>query len=298
MESGDEAIQKKRRNHYMKRIIILIATALLLIFPGCNGNTAGTDYDSIESTELMIATTTSTNDTGLLDVLVPAFDEKYGTHTKWVSVGSGAAMTMGEAGDADVLLVHSRKAEDAFMDNGYGSIRKDVMYNSFLIVGPDSDPANVAGANSASAAFTAIANNASEFLSRGDNSGTHARELEIWKLTGLSPGEADNWYMETGAGMMDLLVMANEFRGYTITDSATWAKALNQNNVPDLKVLFDGDTALLNNYGVIVVNPEVFPHLNSLAAEAFADFITSDEGQKIIGDYRLFGEQLFAPDAK
>lgn len=255
------------------------------------------DTAALKGTSLTIATTTSTNDTGLLDVLVPAFDKKYGTKTKWVSVGSGEAIAMGERGDADVLLVHSRAAEDEFIAKGYGINRRDVMYNYYYIVGPKSDPAKVSGMKLAKDAFAAIAKSESPFLSRADKSGTNTKELSIWKSAGLSPsGSKDKWYKETGLGMLDLLNMANEMEGYTLTDSGTWGAA--QGKVNGLKIVLKGDSALFNPYGVIVVNPEKYSNLNSNAAQAFANFITSSEGQQIIKKYKKNGQQLFVPDAK
>ena len=262
--------------------------------------TAATKVDTtgIKGTKLRIATTTSTNDTGLLDVLVPAFDKKYGTKTDWVSVGSGEAIEIGKRGDADVLLVHSPAAEKTFISEGHGINRQDVMYNYFYLVGPKADPAKVKGLKSASDALKAVAQSKSTFLSRADKSGTHSKELTIWKAAGLAPtGASDKWYKEAGLGMGDLLTMANETKGYTLVDSGTWGAM--KDKLPNLEIMVQGDKILFNPYGVITVNPTKHTGTNAKAAKAFTEFITSDEGQKIIGDFvNKNGQNLFIPDAK
>jgi len=252
----------------------------------------------IKGTTLTIATTTSTNDTGLLDVLVPAFDLKYGTKTKWLSVGSGEAMEIGKRGDADVLLVHSPAAEKQFIADGFGINRKDVMYNFYYIVGPKADPAKVSGKTAAVDAFKAIYAADATFLSRADKSGTNTKELAIWKTAGLAPtGATDKWYKEAGVGMLDLLNMANEVKGYTLVDSGTWGA--NKGKLTNLDVMVKGDPILFNPYGVIQVNPAKYPNVHSKAALAFSNFITSAEGQKIIGNFTSkAGQKLFIPDAK
>lgn len=256
-----------------------------------------TDKD-IRGTKLRIATTTSTNDTGLLDVLVPAFDKKYGTKTDWVSVGSGEAMEIGKRGDADVLLVHSPAAEKTFISEGNGINRRDVMYNYFYLVGPKADPAKIKAMKSASDALKAISETKSMFLSRADKSGTHSKELSIWKVAGVSPsGAKDKWYNEAGLGMGDLLTMTNETKGYTLVDSGTWGAM--KDKLGNLEVMVQGDKILFNPYGVITVNPVKYTNTNSKAAAAFTEFITSKEGQAIIGDYtNKNGQKLFVPDAK
>lgn len=259
--------------------------------PAANNNVPG----KIES-DMILATTTSTQDTGLLDVLVPAFEKKYNVSVKTVAVGTGEAIEMGKRGDADVVLVHARSSEDAFVASGYGVNRKDVMYNEFFLVGPADDPAGVAETKTAVEAFKKIAEEKAAFISRGDNSGTHKKELSIWSKCQLSPsGQTDTWYTEAGQGMGATLTMANEMNAYTLVDSGTWYAFMDK---VDLKIVAQGDTALFNPYGVIAVNPEKYPNIHYNAAMAFINFITSEEGQKIIGDYRKNGHQLFIPSAK
>ena len=251
------------------------------------------DLSKIEKT-MILATTTSTRDTGLLDVLVPAFDKKYGVTTKVVSVGSGEAIEMGKQGNADVLLVHSRKAEDEFVASGFGINRKDVMYNFFFVVGPKDDPAGVAATANAQEAFAKIAEKQSAFISRGDKSGTNTKELAIWAKYKIVPN-GQTWYKESGQGMGDTLMMANELNGYTLVDSGTWFAFADKVN---MKIVLQGDPILFNPYGVIAVNPAKYPTIHYNAATAFENFITSAEGQKIIAEYKKGGQQLFKPDAK
>jgi tungstate transport system substrate-binding protein len=251
------------------------------------------ELPKVEST-MILATTTSTQDTGLLDVLVPAFDKRYSVKTKVIAVGTGEAIEMGKRGDADVLLVHARKSEDEFVASGYGINRKDVMYNYFFIVGPKNDPADVADSKDAETAMKKIFDTSSKFVSRGDQSGTHKKELTIWDKYKLKP-QGSKWYMESGQGMGDTLMMASEMGAYTLVDSGTWYSFVDK---VDLKVVLQGDPILFNPYGVIAVNPEKYSNLSKNAAAAFIDFITSEEGQKIIKDYKKNGQQLFVPDAK
>jgi len=284
-------------------MLVLVVIAVSVLAFGCaasdpvqNGTgNAGTNDSKVEvESEMTLATTTSTRDTGLLDVLVPAFDKKYGVTTKVVAVGTGEALEMGKQGNADVLLVHARKSEDEFVAGGYGINRKDVMYNFFFVVGPKDDPAGAAEAKDAEAAMKKIADTKSNFLSRGDQSGTHKKELAIWEKYSLKP-QGEEWYKEAGQGMGDTLTMASEMGAYTLADSGTWYAF--QDKV-DLKIVVEGDPILFNPYGVIAVNPEKYPNIHNKAAMAFVDFITSEEGQKIIGDYKKNGQQLFMPDAK
>lgn len=247
-----------------------------------------------ENPNLILATTTSTQDSGLLDELIPDFQEKLGYLVKTVAVGSGEAMKMGQECNADVLLVHSPAAEKDFMDNGYGSDRDLVMHNDFIIVGPASDPAGIKGSATAAEAFTKIADSQSPFVSRGDDSGTHSKEKGIWKAAGITP-EGD-WYLESGQGMGATLTIASEQGAYTLTDRATYLA--NKDNY-QLDILVEGDAGLLNVYHVIVVNPKNCSSVNNEGAIAFSDYIVSPEVQTLIGNFgtEKYGQPLFTPDA-
>lgn len=244
--------------------------------------------------ELILATTTSTRDSGLLDVLIPLFEKQSGYTVKTVAVGTGEALKMGEEGNADVLLVHAPASELELMDKGFGLSRDLVMHNDFIIVGSADDPAGIKGLTTAKEALTKIAETQSIFVSRGDDSGTHKKELAIWKSAEITP--EGGWYIETGQGMGDTLRVANEKSGYTLTDRATYLAQLDS---LDLVILVEGDKSLLNIYHVIVVNPEKWPEVNVEGAKAFAAFLVSDEIQKVIGQFGMdkFGQPLFFPDA-
>lgn len=243
---------------------------------------------------LILATTTSTQDSGLLDILIPAFEAAAGYSVKTVAVGTGQALKMGEEGNADVLLVHAPSSEKTYMDNGFGSDRRLVMHNDFILVGPEADPAKTKGL-SALDAMRAIYAASASFASRGDDSGTNKKELELWKKAELDPaGQA--WYLESGQGMGATLTIASEKAAYTLTDRATYLA--NQDNL-QLVILSEGDPSLLNVYHVIIVNPEKWPAVNLAGAAAFADFVVSAEGQAMIGAFGVekFGQPLFIPDA-
>ena len=244
---------------------------------------------------LILATTTSTQDTGLLDVLIPVFEKKTGYFVKTIAVGSGQAMTMGEKGEADVLLVHSPDAEKKFMAQGFGINRLIVMHNDFIIIGPPADPAGIKAAKSTPEAFKKIAEAGSLFLSRGDNSGTHAKENGIWKAAGIKP-DGQKWYQQTGLGMGQTLNVAAEKKGYTIADRGTWLSMQQKLGLPILK---EGDPILLNVYHVIQVNPAKWPKVNAEGAKAFSDFMVSVETQGIIKTFGVekYGGALFFPDA-
>ena len=244
---------------------------------------------------LILATTTSTQDSGLLDVLIPAFETSSGFKVQVVAVGSGAALKLGEQGNADVLLVHSPAAEKTFMDNGFGTDRRLVMHNYFIIVGPAADPAGIATATSAVEAFQKIAASGTQFISRGDASGTNVMELALWKSANITPtGQA--WYVDTGQGMGATLTVASEKAAYTLTDRATF---LTNQATLQLAMLYQNDSALLNVYHVIAVNHDKWPSTNLDGAIAFADYVTSPAGQAVIANYGMdkFGQQLFVPDA-
>lgn len=244
---------------------------------------------------LILATTTSTQDSGLLDELLPVFQKQTGYFVKTISVGSGQAMKMGEKGEADVLLVHSPDAEKKFVEQGFGVNRKLVMHNDFIILGPAGDPAKIKGEKSSKEALKKIAAANALFLSRGDNSGTHALEKKLWKATGMNP-EGQKWYQQTGLGMGQTLSVAAEKNGYTIADRGTYL-ALKKNL--GLVILVEGDASLLNIYHVIQVNPAKWPKVNAAGAKAFSDFMVSKKTQKTIKTFGVskYGAPLFFPDA-
>jgi len=244
---------------------------------------------------IILATTTSTQDSGLLDVLLPIFEKKTGYFVKTIAVGSGQSMAMGQKGEADVLLVHSPTAEKKFIAEGYGVNRRLVMHNDYIIVGPPGDPAKIKGLKPASEAFKKIASGKALFLSRGDNSGTHSKEKEIWKAAGINP-EKEKWYQQTGLGMGQTLSVAAEKRGYTLADRGTYL-ALKKNL--GLDILVEGDAILLNIYHVIEINPAKWSKINVAGGKAFADFMVSKETQDIIKIFGVdkFGSPLFFPDA-
>lgn len=243
--------------------------------------------------QLILATTTSTQDSGLLDVLAPMFERETGYSVKTIAVGSGAALRLGEEGEADVILAHSPEAEDAFMAAGHGVNRRRVMHNGFVMVGPADDPAGLRGLGEAAEAMRRIADSESLFLSRGDESGTHAKELEIWRSAGIVP--SGGWYQETGTSMGQTLLVASDRQGYALSDRGTY---LAQQENLALEVLVEGDAALFNVYHVMQVNPAKSRQINAEAAAAFVEFVTSRAAQAIISDYGVerFGQPLFVPD--
>lgn len=247
-----------------------------------------------ENPEIILATTTSTRDSGLLDELLPLFQEQTGYEVKMVAVGTGAALQMGEEGNADVLLVHAPASELELMDKGFGARRDLIMHNDFIIVGPADDPAGIKGTKTAAEALKKIADAGAVFVSRGDDSGTNKMEISLWKTAAVEP--AGDWYLESGQGMGDTLRIASEKMGYTLTDRATY---LAQKENLDLEIMVEGDAVLLNIYHVIVVNPEKWPNTNVAGANAFADFLISPDTQALIGEFGVdkFGQPLFFPDA-
>jgi len=243
---------------------------------------------------LVLATTTSTQDSGLLDYLLPDFESKFNCKVDVIAQGSGQAIKTGQDGNCDVLLIHSRAAEDKFVADGDGINRLDVMYNDFVIVGPPSDPAGIKGLKDAAAALTKIAQRQAKFISRGDESGTHVKEKGIWQKAGITPKGA--WYVSAGQGMGAVLVMANEQQAYTLADRGTY---LAQRNKLDLVILVEGDKALFNPYGVIAVNPAKHPGVNAELAAKFQEWLTSVETQEKIAEFGKaeFGQSLFIPDS-
>lgn len=248
-----------------------------------------------ENPTIILATTTSTQDSGLLDVLIPMFQEQTGYTVQTIAVGSGEAMTMGEEGNADVLLVHAPTSEVTFMEGGFGTDRFLVMHNDFIIVGPASDPAGIKGMTSATDAFKAISDADATFITRGDDSGTHKKELALWKASEVDPaGQA--WYTETGQGMGASMTVASEMEAYILTDRATYLA--NKENY-QLEILVEGDTSLLNVYHVITINQTKWTKVNYEGALAFANFMIDPETQKVISEFGAdkFGQPLFFPDA-
>lgn len=264
----------------MARIIYLLLAVFAIAVPA-------------EGRDIKLATTTSTDNSGLLGFILPKFEAKYGGKVRVIAVGTGAALKIGEKGDADVLLVHARQLEDKFMASGFGSVRKDVMYNDFIIVGPKQDPAGVRGSKDAIAAMKKISASGAKFVSRGDESGTHQMEKGYWINAGVAPQGA--WYISSGQGMGQVLTMAGQLEGYTLTDRATYAAYREKTG---LEVLVEGDPKMFNPYGVIAVNPAKHAGLNNKGAMALADWITSPEGQKAIADFKINGLQMFFPSAK
>jgi tungstate transport system substrate-binding protein len=246
-----------------------------------------------ENPFIVVASTTSTEQSGLFGHLLPRFTASTGIEVRVVAVGTGQALKIGERGDADVVLVHDRVAEDQFVEKGFGVDRRDVMYNDFVIVGPASDPAKIAGLKDVAEALKRIAAKEAIFASRGDDSGTHKAELRHWQEAGIDVKAASGrWYRETGSGMGPTLNIASGMDGYALTDRGTW---LNFHNRGGLKILVEGDPKLFNPYGVMLVNPARHGHVKVELAMRFIDWITSAPGQKAIADYKINGEQLFFP---
>jgi tungstate transport system substrate-binding protein len=239
---------------------------------------------------IILATTTSTYDSGLLDVLLPAFTEKYGTEVRVVSKGTGQALETGKRGDADVLLVHDRASELKLVEEGYFTDRQDVMYNDFIIVGPSADPAGVKGIKKVIEAFAAIASGGHTFVSRGDDSGTNRKELSFWEKAGI--GDFGNWYLSVGQGMGGTLRVASEKQGYTLTDRGTY---LSLKGTLDLVIVLEGDPDLFNQYGIMAVNPQRNPHVKYESVLKLIDFMMSPQGQEMIASLQIGGESLFFP---
>lgn len=269
----------------------IVFLVLFFLLAGCSKTQGNAD---LENLEIILATTTSTYDSGLLDELIPDFERDSGYVVKIVSVGTGKALAMGREGNADVLLVHAPEAEVEFMNQDYGIERKLIMHNDFVIVGPADDAGMFKGLNYPPDVLATIAKHQVLFASRGDDSGTHKKELAYWQLAGITP-EGD-WYLETGQGMGATLQIASEKVAYTLTDRATY---LSLKDVLDLEILVEGDPSLLNIYHVMIVNLDRWPAINFEGATVFLDYLESPQGQKIIGDFGIdrYGQPLFVPDA-
>jgi len=251
-------------------------------------------FANVSAQDLRLATTTSTENSGLLRAILPRFEAKYQVKVLVIAVGTGKALKLGENGDADVLLVHAPAAELAFMAAGHGVNRRKVMHNDFVLVGPSSDPAGVHGANDVIAAFRSIAEKKAKFISRGDDSGTDQMEKSYWPLAGVSPA-GQSWYVSSGMGMGEVLNMAAELQGYTLTDRGTYAAYRAKSG---LQIDVSGDARMFNPYSVIAVNPAKYPDINFRGATEFSDWITSFEGQQAISAFKIDGEQVFFPDAR
>jgi tungstate transport system substrate-binding protein len=269
--------------------LLAVTAALAIVACGDDADSASSG-NAADNGRMILATTTSTQDSGLLDELLPRFEKDSGCSVKTIAVGSGEALELGERGDADVLLVHSPEAEEEYMQGGHGTSRKAVMHNDFIVVGPAADPAKINGVSSAAEAFTRIAKAEAPFASRGDESGTHTKELSLWEAAGIEP--AGSWYIETGQGMGETLTIASQKQAYTLSDRGTYLATENL----DLEPLVEGGKDLLNPYHVIVVKGE---DVNRDCAQRFSDWITSPGTQREIGRFgvKQYGEPLFVADA-
>lgn len=244
---------------------------------------------------IVVASTTSTQDSGLFGYLLPLFKEKTGIDVKVVAQGTGQALETARRGDADVVFVHAKPQEEKFVADGFGVKRYPVMYNDFVLIGPKEDPAGVKGTKDVVAAFKAVDKKGAPFVSRGDKSGTHTAELNLWKAASIDPTKhKGDWYREIGQGMGGALNTASSMNAYVLADRGTWISFKNRG---DLEILVEGDKRLFNQYGVILVNPEKHPQVKRDLGQAFIDWLVSPEGQKVIGDYKIDGLQLFYPDA-
>jgi tungstate transport system substrate-binding protein len=270
-------------------IQLMSLVAAMLLVAG-----AATAQDKV----LLMATTTSTEDTGLLNVLAPEFKKASGIDLRWTATGTGKALKLGEDCNVDVLMVHAPDAEKKYVDAGFGLDRREIMYNDFVIIGPAADPAGVKG-RSVKEALQAVSTKKANFVSRGDKSGTHMMELDLWKAAGLAVPEKEAWYAQAGQGMMATITIAAEKNGYTLADRGTYIKYENTlAGNPPLKILVEGDQTLLNQYAVIAVNPAKCPQAKLDMAKAFSAWIAGAEGQKVIRDFKVMGKPLFTPNAK
>jgi len=250
-----------------------------------------------EGATLLMATTTSTDNTGLLEYLMPAFTEKTGIDIKWISTGTGKALKLGENCDVDVLLVHAPQAEIDFVDKGFGIDRREIMYNDFVLIGPPEDPAHIKG-KKVSEALQAIGSSSNVFVSRGDESGTHKMERTLWKLADMQIPEQETWYRQSGQGMLPTINVAGELQGYTLTDHGTYIKYESAaEGKPSLVILVEGDAVLLNQYSVIPVNPKHCSNVKHEKAQTLSNWMSGEEAQRLIGEFKLLGKQLFTPNA-
>jgi len=278
----------------MVRTSSVFWTALLFLM----ASLMATGFAGAQEKVLLMATTTSTEDTGLLNVLAPEFKKATGIDLRWTATGTGKALKLGESCDVDVLMVHAPDAEKKFVADGFGINRKEIMYNDFVILGPAADPAGVKG-KSVKDALQAIQARKANFVSRGDKSGTHMMELDLWKTSGAAVPEKEAWYIQAGQGMMATITIAAEKNGYTLADRGTYIKY--ENNLggnPPLKILVEGDQTLLNQYSVIAVNPAKCQKAQVELATKFSNWIAGPEGQKVIREFKVMGKTLFTANAK
>jgi tungstate transport system substrate-binding protein len=268
------------------------ARCLAVLLLGCAASWAGA---VVAGDVITLSSTTSTQNSGFFEWLLPKFTAQTGIDVRVIAVGTGQALKLGEQGDADVLLVHDRDGELQFIAEGHGIDRREVMYNDFVVVGPRSDPARIGGGRDAAAAFRAIASSGRPFVSRGDDSGTHRQESRLWEAAGIDVrAHSGKWYKEVGAGMGAVLNTAAGLDGYTMSDRATWATFRNR---ADLTLLVERDPVLFNQYAVILVNPARHPHVKADSARRFSDWLVSAQGQALIGAFRIDGQTLFYPNA-
>lgn len=283
----------------MKRVLMAVVLILALLVAGCQ---QGENGAPAEGESLILATTTSTYDSGLLDYLLPEFEEANNIEVDVIAVGTGQAIEIGKSGDCDIILVHARELEDQFVAEGYGTQRWDVMYNDYVYLGPKGTAEIVAASGSLKEALEAMVEymeaEGINFVSRGDNSGTHTKEKNLWALLEGRDVESEDWYLSIGQGMGDTLVAANEMQAFTLTDRGTYLAM--QDNLPNLEIVFEGDENLFNPYGIIPVNPEKHPHVKHEAAMKLVEFFISDEIQAKIGQFGTedFGQPLFFPNAR
>ncbi len=272
----------------MTKLVLSLAAAFLLVLAASAAVSQGSF--------ITVASTTSTEESGLFDYLLPAFTKETGIQVRVVAVGTGQALKIGERGDCDVVFVHDTPSELAFVERGFGIDRREVMYNDFILVGPKSDPAHVDGGKDIVVAFRKIAEAKAPFVARGDDSGTSKTEMRSWKEAGIDPKTAGGgWYRDTGSGMGPTLNTVAAMDGYTLSDRGTWLSFKNKQN---LTIVVEGDRRLFNQYGVMMVNPAKHPHVKQDLGRKFIDWLTSASGQKTIADYKINGAQLFFPDAK
>ena len=273
----------------MKKLLLSFTAALSLVL------LSQSQMAIAQEKSIVVSSTTSTEQSGLFGYLLPIFEKKAGIQVKVVAVGTGQALDIGRRGDADVVFVHDKPAEEKFVEEGYSTQRNEVMYNDFVLIGPKADPAKIGGGKDIQAGLQKIASTQTPFISRGDKSGTHAAELRYWKGAGVEVSPSSSWYKETGSGMGPALNTASAMNGYILSDRATW---LTFKNRGDLVILVQGDPKLFNQYGVMLVNPAKYPQVKKAEGQALIDWLISKDGQDTIAGYKVGGEQLFFPNAK